>query len=323
MGFQDNSGDIIFDVVLTDEGRKRLSEGDFQITKFKCSDDEINYELYDKENPNGSDFYDLQILQTPVFEAFTNNTSNMSSLLVSYDSQDLLYLPIIKLNTLKPQSLPTAMHSSGSFMVAVNTDTAGADALSSAYISNKSIAIDSNGTLVDGFLFGADEGGGMILIDSGLDTGEFPPSSTLSQLPDGMNETGYIIEMDNRLGTLIDQNRAAIQPEIVDDDNIAIYTLDATSDSNFVVDNHEPQGNNNQTIEGYRFKSLRFKIQSSLNLRQSNFYFNKFGGTTSMMDKSGTTGTNNVYYIDTLIKVTGIDTGYSIEIPIRYIKLKS
>jgi hypothetical protein len=36
MGFQDNSGDIILDVVLTDEGRKRLAKGDgsFEIVKF-------------------------------------------------------------------------------------------------------------------------------------------------------------------------------------------------------------------------------------------------------------------------------------------------
>jgi len=319
MGFQDNSGDIIFDVVLTDEGRKRLAEGDFEITKFKCSDDEINYELFNKLT--ASAYQDLQILQTPVFEAFTNNTSNMSSLLVSYDSQDLLYLPIIRLNTTKPMALPTALHSLGSFVVAVDTDTAGADALSSAYTSNKSLAIDSNGNLIDGFLFGADNGGGMILIDSGLNTGEFPPNSTQSQLPDGMNETGYIIEMDNRLGQLIDENRAPIQPEIIDDDNIAIYTLDSTSDSNFVVDNHDPQGQTNQVIEGYRFKSLRFKIQSSLNLRQSNFYFDKFGGTATMADK-GAGASNNARFIDTIIKVTGIDTGYSLEIPVRYVKLK-
>ena len=49
MGFQDNSGDIILDVVLTDEGRKRLAKGDgsFEIVKFGCGDDEINYALYD------------------------------------------------------------------------------------------------------------------------------------------------------------------------------------------------------------------------------------------------------------------------------------
>ena len=43
MGFQDNSGDIILDVVLTDEGRKRLAkaDGSFEIVKFACGDDEI------------------------------------------------------------------------------------------------------------------------------------------------------------------------------------------------------------------------------------------------------------------------------------------
>ena len=36
MAFQNNSGDIILDVVLTDEGRRRLALGDgsFQITQF-------------------------------------------------------------------------------------------------------------------------------------------------------------------------------------------------------------------------------------------------------------------------------------------------
>ena len=318
MGFQDNSGDIIFDVVLTDEGRRRLAEGDFQITKFKCADDEINYELFDTSLASAN--RDFQILQAPVFEAFTNNTSNMSSLLVSYDSQDLLYLPIIKLNNTQPLGLKTAMHASGTFMVAVNTDTAGADALSSAYTDGKSVAIDSDGKLIDGFLFGSDNGGGMILIDSGLDTNVFPPSTTISQLPDGMNETGYIIEMDNRLGQLIDENRRPVQPEIIDDDNMAIYTLDSATNPTFVVDNHDMTGQTNQVIQGYRFKSLRLKIQSSINLRQSDYYFNKFGGESQLAKKAG--GTSNVRHIDTLIKITGIDTGYSLEIPIRYVKLK-
>jgi hypothetical protein len=204
-------------------------------------------------------------------------------------------------------------------MVAVNTDTAGADALASAYIDGKSVAIDSDGKLIDGFLFGSDVGGGMILIDSGLDTDVFPPSTTISQLPDGMTETGYIIEMDNRLGQLINENREPVQPEIIDDDNMAIYTLDSASDSTFVVDNHDRTGQTNQVIQGYRFKSLRIKIQSSINLRQSNYYFNKFGGTSQLARKAG--GTSDVRHIDTLIKITGIDTGYSLEIPIRYVKL--
>ena len=75
MAFQDNSGDIIFDVVLTDEGRRRLARGDgsFNIVKFALGDDEINYELYDKNAATTQQ--DLTILQTPIFEAFTNNFS--------------------------------------------------------------------------------------------------------------------------------------------------------------------------------------------------------------------------------------------------------
>ena len=48
MAFQDNSGDIILDVVLTDEGRRRLARGDnsFSIVKFALGDDEINYSLF-------------------------------------------------------------------------------------------------------------------------------------------------------------------------------------------------------------------------------------------------------------------------------------
>lgn len=50
MGFLDNSGDILLDAVLTDEGRARLARGDnsFNIVKFSVSDAEINYDNYNK-----------------------------------------------------------------------------------------------------------------------------------------------------------------------------------------------------------------------------------------------------------------------------------
>ena len=85
MAFLDNSGDIILDAVLTDTGRMRLARGDgsFRIAKFALGDDEINYGLYDKGNASGSAYYDLEILQTPVLEAFTNNTSFLKSKLMT------------------------------------------------------------------------------------------------------------------------------------------------------------------------------------------------------------------------------------------------
>jgi hypothetical protein len=60
MAFLDNSADLILDVVLTDEGRKRLARGDnsFRVTKFALADDEINYTLYDTTHPSGSAYFE-------------------------------------------------------------------------------------------------------------------------------------------------------------------------------------------------------------------------------------------------------------------------
>ena len=92
MAFLDNSGDIILDATLTELGRQRMANGTFTISKFAFGDDEINYELYNKNHPSGSAYYDLEILQTPVLEAFTNNASSMKTKLASYQDLNLLYL---------------------------------------------------------------------------------------------------------------------------------------------------------------------------------------------------------------------------------------
>ena len=43
MAFLDNSGDIILDAVLTDVGRKRMAEGNFNIVKFLLNFQFINF----------------------------------------------------------------------------------------------------------------------------------------------------------------------------------------------------------------------------------------------------------------------------------------
>ena len=102
MAFLDNSGDIILDAVITDTGRYRMAQGNFKITKFCLADDEINYGLYNKSHTSGSAYYDLNIMQTPILEAFTNNISSCKSKLITISRTNLLYLPILKLNTKIP-----------------------------------------------------------------------------------------------------------------------------------------------------------------------------------------------------------------------------
>ena len=122
MAFLDNSGDILLDAVLTDTGRKRMAEGTFRITKFALADDEIDYSLYNYNDSRGSAYYDLDILSSPVLEAFTDNAAGLKSKLVSYGDTSLEYLPVMKLFE-NPSENSQRNANTKSFVVSVDTDT--------------------------------------------------------------------------------------------------------------------------------------------------------------------------------------------------------
>ncbi len=82
MGFLDNST-ITVDAILTKKGREILSQGgNFKITKFALSDEEIDYSLYDTTHPNGTDSYGAVIENISLLEA-SPNKSDFKSFLVS------------------------------------------------------------------------------------------------------------------------------------------------------------------------------------------------------------------------------------------------
>ena len=319
MAFQDNSGDIIFDVVLTDEGRRRLARGDgtFNITKFALGDDEVNYELFD--TTTGSAYQDLQILQTPVFEAFTNNTSNMSSMLMSIPRNNLLYLPVLKINE-SVDSDKTSLHSTEkAFLVAVDGNTEnnnGSSALTS------SVASDSDGELRQGFMrgFSTQKKSNYLRIDAGIDNSAVPPETNISDL--FLDETQYTIELDNRLGSVISVDGSTRLRGSVDDDNIALYVVSAETDPKFVYVNRDTTTDSTQVIAGARSTYLEFRIASSIDLRQSDFLFDRLGTAKSnaLLDEGGV-NSSDIKFIDTLVKVTGISTGYSVDVPFRFVKL--
>jgi hypothetical protein len=93
MGFLDNSGDIFIDAVLTDEGRERLArnDGTFAIVRWRPGDDEIDYRFWNALT--GSDSKDLKILDTPVFEAFSNEGIALRYPLVTIQNARLQFLP--------------------------------------------------------------------------------------------------------------------------------------------------------------------------------------------------------------------------------------
>jgi hypothetical protein len=314
MGFLDNSGDIILDAVLTDHGRKVLAKGDgsFQITKFAVSDEEIDYGLYNKDHASGSAYYDLEILQTPVLEAFTNNASSMHTKLISYDNERLLYLPVLKLNK---NHMDTRMHASASYMVAVDQETEGTDG-SGGVGTNSAVGINSDGEHVSGILFGVSfESTSHIRVDQGLDTNEISPQNL--GLMQGLIDDMYMIQIDNRLGRIVDLNGSRIGHDYIDDDDIAFYTVNESH--GVVMRNTDTTNSSTQTLQGPRGSTLEFKIAASLDLNTSTYLFTQLGGLTLMVNKAGAVN-QSVRFIDSMVRVTGMQTGYTLDIPVRFIK---
>ena len=305
MSFLDNSGDIILDAVLTDAGRERLARGDgsFKITKFALGDDEINYENYNGTDVRGSAFYDLEILQTPVLEAFTNNTSNMRSKLITITRTNILFLPTMLINSQSGGG--TALTESGSDL--------GANILP---VSADETTADELGT-VEQYIAGADPAGtNDIVLDQGLNTTEISPSTPI---PTDLYESQYQIQVDNRLMSVTTAGGATASPSFVDDDSVASYSL---SGGTYIEDisKQTSAAAAISPIAGPRGSRLTFSLQSSLDTQSSTYLFTTLGAELSYVD--GTT-TKTYYYIDTTVRVTGLTTGNSVDIPVRLLKFKS
>ena len=308
MAFLDNSGDIILDAVLTDTGRKRLAQGDgsFRITKFALGDDEIDYELYNNQNSSGSAYYDLEIMQTPVLEAFTNNTSNMNSKLITITRTNLLYLPVLKRNS-KAGIQNAGAGTLGTILIGADNDTVTElNTLQDASTINDFIN-GNNGTDKKG-----------IRIDQGLDA----KAMIGQRLSSDLIETQYMIEIDNRLGIVTNvsanpNNIVDAVPSFIDDDQVASYYLSFGTDSDYIEmlpTDTSGRTNTRQVITGARGTKIKFSVKASLDLNNTgNFLFTRLGSTTTI-------GSTDFYYIDTNIRISGVTTGYRIDIPVRFVK---
>lgn len=382
MAFLDNSGDIILDAVLTDTGRLRLAQGDgsFKIAKFALGDDEINYSLYNKNHASGSAYYDLEVLQTPVLEAFTNNTSNLKTKLITISRTNILFMPVLKRNSNTQTNNPVAGvlgstsstftrngssatvgegYSGGAganvtdnkHYIAVDEDTMKAVvAYRAAGTSSPQKTLGGNGIhgIIQGFKPSSlSERGDFIRVDQGIDSSELAPSL---QLDSDLLESAYIVEMDYRLGRVkpVDSNTPKAV-NFIDDDSIAQYYLTnkpyvnpKTSLMNQSVNKGgttsylkaDLDQDNFMVFEGPRGNTCQFRIEASQELQSSTYLFNQIGSNEAVNVASNilgfpTDGSNvdnlidgkSIYYIDSVIRVVGANTGFRLDLPVRYIKI--
>ena len=353
MAFLDNSGDIILDAVLTDLGRQRLAQGRFQISKFALGDEEINYALYNTSDPRGSAFYDLEILQTPLLEAFTSDQSLMKSKLLIISRDNILYMPIFKVNNKHNDRSPDA--TLGGFNLLADTVTG---------TNNNNFTGTHKSGIIHGVRGHEADLCKRISIDQGIDSTDNGMSIAV-QLDETLKETSYIVKVDERLLELDaymgEKNTQMLTPRFIDDDGIATYYIVQTgqgSESAILGDRanitnrlrHQISSNSTpaelDTIgkqEMFKFSSnstpaeldtigkqemfagplgniLRLVPRTTTRIQQSSTLFDVLGTSATNFPLTATTNISNYKLIDTTISVTGATTGYSIDVPIRIIK---
>lgn len=296
MSYLRNDGDVIVDFVLTDAGRARLAKGDgsFKISKFALADDEINYALFNKTHVSGSAYFDLNILQLPVFEAWSNSSIELNSRLISIPRNDLLYLPTLKLSTqLGPGG---GLYSTlNTYIITTNDDTITNLGISAGIIDGQTVQTAQRTPIV---------------VEQGIDSTEISPAQPLA---DNLKETQYFVSIDSRFAELVTPVGTPAVSDIafIDSDYFSYYLFSLGSTAQYVTNIQNSQGNS--AIRGPRGTMLKFGIKASLDLNTQTYLFTTLGGTTTI-------GSTNYYFLDSSIEITGLNTGFKITVPIRFLR---
>jgi hypothetical protein len=169
-----------------------------------------------------------------------------------------------------------------------------------------------------GVLFGNNpeiEVSSFIKVDSGIDGG------SLIEVPADLAETQFMIQMDHRLGSLVDTTgKVFLRPVAIDDDNVATYMVSLADNNGFVKQPSQLSLDaNDSPINGPLSATLEFKVKSSPDLINSNYLFDLIGSTADITNNAS--GQSSCRIIDSYIRVTGRNIGFSVDIPVRYAKL--
>ena len=96
------------------------------------------------------------------------------------------------------------------------------------------------------------------------------------------------------------------------------------------------RGELRDVFEGPRGKSLHFRLHASQDLQNSTYLFTQLGSSQAASTTGNILGLDadanqlyngqsasslTIYYIDSIVRVVGANTGYRLDIPVRYVKI--
>ena len=202
-----------------------------------------------------------------------------------------------------------ARHTSNTFLVAVDEKTQVTRAQDNS--TSSGIGKDS-GRERDGVLYGLNPALATAYIElhQGIDNLNKP--STVELSPE-LKEEGYVIQIDGRFGSIVDTNGSLLSEDKTtqDDDGFLFYTV--STDNPTIVSNLGTSNDSPSPLLGSRGTRIQFKIKASSVLTDNQSYFDRFGFTLTVHSKT-------CKAIDSIVRITGLKTGYSVDIPVRFIK---
>jgi len=154
MAFQNSAGTIILDAVLTDIGRKRKAQGNFNVTHYGLGDDEVDYTFGNKD----SGTWEITA-SVPVLEAFSGDQANIKYGLLNLPREDVFWMPQLRVNSLIDGSVSAT---DSKYYLSINYQTSQnlkSDIGEAYYLQNDSITTN------------------VLLIESGIDSVKATPST--------------------------------------------------------------------------------------------------------------------------------------------------
>ena len=326
MAFLDNSGTIILDAILTDIGRKRMAQGKFRISKFTLGDDEMDYTLVDVDN---ADYDKLETLSE--FEALNQDNAVVNYGLRNYLSDDILYVPQIKINEKKNSFVKKYTSESTYYYLSVNDETT--DKLKSLLGSTEyfleNYRLDRN----------------KLVFESGIDDEKIPRNEIAREryiLNYNLLDRYFIISCDNRF----------VEKLLVVKSDKSFYENDAGNNlyfnfqnlqevphvslnkvlqnfnsymavgiDNMIINHGTGKDTSHSAITGPRgticAMNLKLKDELTVNTNSnSDFRYSKFGKTDQILFG----GSDKFDHIDTTIYIRGVSSSARLLIPVRILR---